>query len=165
MIIRKLWEDSGKRRPSACENSTYAEDKKTEDLELKYCGCDLGEWKKTGSAASRGPLPVQPFCAERQAALSKPSVDPRGELPRLIPSAASFASVRLQRAKEFEQGFLLAARERFEALSNLVCLVAMTQDGIAECQRRAVVHQPRAQSDSPQGRGANLVPRLLELIL
>ena len=68
----------------------------------------------------------------------------------------------LQGSQEFKKGLLIFGRKTPKRLRDLACLAAVAQDSVEERHRSTVVQQPGAESDAPQGRGADLVPRLLK---
>src|SRR5215813_4065492 len=70
-----------------------------------------------------------------------------------------------QRTQEFEQGFLILLTEAVELLTLILRFTAVAQDGIAQAERGAIVHQPRSQSQAPQGSGAHFVLSALEMLV
>jgi hypothetical protein len=62
---------------------------------------------------------------------------------------ATSVDTRSQRLQEVDDGFLLAARQLPEALGHPARFATMSDDGVAQRQRCLVVHQPRAQPDTP----------------
>src|ERR1043166_2496307 len=52
----------------------------------------------------------------------------------------------------------------FKSLGDLAGLAAVSRDGFEKCYGSAVMHQTRAQSDSPQRSSTNLVPAALEVL-
>ena len=54
-----------------------------------------------------------------------------------------------QGTQEFEERFLILLAESIEPLALILCFSAVPQDGIAQGEGGAVMHEPRAQSHSP----------------
>ena len=70
-------------------------------------------------------------------------------LPGMAGSSGLMPQCSSQRLQEFDDGLLLAARQLPESLCHSARFATMPDDGVAQREGCLVVHQPRAQTDTP----------------
>src|SRR5262249_12331683 len=71
----------------------------------------------------------------------------------------------LERLQKLENRVLILFLQLVEFLGHMHRLAPMTPDGIAQCQRFSIVHEPHMQAHSPQWNSSNLVSAALEILL
>jgi hypothetical protein len=89
-------------------------------------------------------------------------IRPIFSLADLLAGHTRLIGTRLQRAKEFQQGFFFGRFQLFKFLGDIVCFAAVAENRVGERERSAVMHEPRTESDAPEGSGTDFVRAVLE---
>src|SRR6266446_5725190 len=69
---------------------------------------------------------------------------------------------RLERAKEFEKGFLVGGLELFKFVGDMLRFSTMAEDGVEERDGSAVMHETGVQANTPERGGADFVGGIVE---
>src|SRR5713226_7037553 len=102
--------------------------------------------ERGGSKAARKGLCVNNYCTDGHQVRIDQESSPNG----------------LERAKEFEKGFLLGWFKLFEFLGGMFRFAMVAEDGVEKRNGSAVVHETRVQADAPERSGADFVGSVVE---
>src|SRR5467141_733045 len=69
---------------------------------------------------------------------------------------------RLERAQEFEKGFLIGGLELFKFVGDMLRFAAMAENGVEKGDGSAVVHETRVQANTPERGSADFVGGIVE---